>query len=428
MRPGVEITSLAQAPPRSAPTDTGTAFLVGSTAKGVDMKVVRSLTEFETEFGKRGDTGGPWVANDYAETFFREGGNRLYVSRLNPGVGLLSVEEEADLAAMTREELDAYAAAAGVEDPASLANKDAVMAAIEESAEAQAAPAGLQAALDRLNKDLGPGQVFLADATGGADPASHDMLLAHAAATNRIALLEAPQGTAAALITFGTALQAKANGRYGGLFGPRANVPAYAGVARTVGWPAFVAGMLARNDLGLGPNVPAAGVNGKSAFAIDLTTLYTDLEYENLNVAGVDMARSVYGDIETYGWRSAVSPTGVDAGWLDLGNARVNMAIVAQADVIGERYVFSQIDGRGKRIAQFGAELRAMLVPFWESGQLYGETADEAFQVNVGSQVNTPESIAAGELHAVLEVRMSPFAELVVIEIVKVATTVAIAA
>ena len=84
--------------------------------------------------------------------------------------------------------------------------------------------------------------------------------------------------------------------------------------------------------------------------------------------------------------------------------------------------------GWGNSNGQDIAFLRAMLVPFYESGALYGETAEDAFEVNVGQQVNTPETIAAGELHAVLEVRMSPFAEKVVIEIVKVDPTVAIAA
>jgi len=90
--------------------------------------------------------------------------------------------------------------------------------------------------------------------------------------------------------------------------------------------------------------------------------------------------------------------------------------------------VFAMIDGRGTLISEFGGDLRAMLVPYYESGQLYGDTADDAFQVNVGSAVNTPATIANGELHATLMVRMSPFAEYVSINIVKVSTQQAIVA
>jgi hypothetical protein len=164
--------------------------------------------------------------------------------------------------------------------------------------------------------------------------------------------------------------------------------------------------------------VAAAGPLGISRFAIDLTAAFTDPERQDLNEAGVDIARNVYGQVETYGYRTLAD---VNTGWLSLGNARLNMEICAKAEAIGERFMFTQIDGRRVRISQFGAELSSMLVPYYEAGSLYGTTAQEAFYVDVGGSVNTDASIAAGELHAVIGVRMSPFAEYVVIEIVKVA-------
>jgi hypothetical protein len=118
----------------------------------------------------------------------------------------------------------------------------------------------------------------------------------------------------------------------------------------------------------------------------------------------------------------------VNTNWISLGNARLNMAIVARAGQVAERYVFSQIDGRGKRIAEFGGDLRAMLVPFYEAGALYGTSFDDAAIVNVGANVNTPETIANGELRAQIQVRMSPFAEYVLVEIIKIATTESLAA
>jgi hypothetical protein len=60
------------------------------------------------------------------------------------------------------------------------------------------------------------------------------------------------------------------------------------------------------------------------------------------------------------------------------------------------------------------------------AGSLYGDTADEAFSVNVGTQVNTPETIAEGVLKAVISLKMSPAAERVQIEIVKVSNTEAV--
>jgi phage tail sheath protein FI len=345
--------------------------MVGATSiTSGGVQTVRSLTEYEAKFGVR--SGGA-LAYDSADAFFREGGARLTVSPIG-----------------------------GVAAP------------------------DLSAALDLLTKDMGPGQVFSGAA---ADDADNVLLLDHAAATNRVAIMSAPDGDATALEASAAALSSEANARYGALFAPSATIPGLAaGTTRHVPYAAIEAGIIARNDGSFNANVPAAGVNGQALYALDLEARYTDQEYEDLNLAGVDMARIVYDGVRTYGYRSVVDPSGPDGVWLDFGNVRLNMGIVAKAEAIGENYVFTQLDGRRRTISQFGGELRAMLVPYYEAGALYGETADEAFYVDVGSSINTEETIANGELHAVIEVRMSPFAELVVIEIVKVATTQAIAA
>jgi hypothetical protein len=379
MRPGVEVISRAQPLPRSALTDVGAAFMVGSTGSGAGtVATVRSLTDYENAFGARGSAPSVIAAYDSADAFFREGGASLTVSSLAGGT------------------------------------VDATV---------------VQAALDALTKDYGPGQVFIAESDVIAtDPNNQTALLDHAASHNRIALLhQVDDADAAALIT-GMDDVDRANGRYGAMFAPWAVLPGVAsGTTRKIGYDAIVAGIIARNDPVLNPNVPSAGVNGQAVYATSVSNRYTDGEYEDLNDAGCNMARLIYAGVRTYGWRTLIDPAG-DQSWLNLGNARLNMAITAQAEAIGESYVFTQLDGRRLTISQFGGELRAMLAKFWTQGALYGATAEDAFYVDVGSTVNTEETIANGELHAVLEVRMSPFAERVVIEIVKVATTQAIAA
>jgi hypothetical protein len=83
--------------------------------------------------------------------------------------------------------------------------------------------------------------------------------------------------------------------------------------------------------------------------------------------------------------------------------------------------VFATIDGQGLTISAFNGALTGMLLPYYTAGSLYGRTADEAFRVDTGPGVNTDETIADGELRAVIYLRMSAAAELVHIEIVKVA-------
>jgi hypothetical protein len=340
------------------------AFLVGATESGEAVKRVVSMTQYEAEFGQRT---GFVDAYDAAETFYREGGSALTVARTNAG-----------------------------------------------------AAADIPAALAALTKAYGPGQIFVPGASGVLST-THDALIAHAAENNRIALLDTdPDATAIELTTLGGTLSDDANARYAALFAPAAIVPGLTSAdTRTVPYSALEAGIMSRNAAAFTPNVPAAGINGISRFATDLTATFTDAEREDLNDAGVDVARLVYGQVETYGYRT-LAP--VDSGWSNLGNARLNMEIVAKAEAIGERYMFAQLDGRGIKISQFGAELSGMLVPYYDAGSLYGESAHDAFFVDVGPAVNTAETIANGELHAVVGARMSPFAEFVVIEIVKVAT------
>jgi hypothetical protein len=434
MRPGVDVISRALPPPRSAPTDTGVAFVIGATATGVtpappNVALVRSLTEYVATFGDRG-TGPEQTTYDAAEVYFQEGGAKLYVSRTNPGTAVASapfeVPPEDELAKMSRNELDALATDLGIE-PAQYATKAELVAALGAAAPRVVDPT-IQTALDALTKDLGPGQVFIADPTVAAVADNQSALLAHALANNRVALLSCADGDAAAIEAAGEALQTDANARYGALFAPSATVPGVvAGTTRTVPYAALEAGIIARNDVSYSPNQPAAGELGQSLFALDVAGHYTDLEYQTLNDSGVSMARLIYGGVRTYGYRSCVDPVAMPQ-WLMFGWARLNMGITAQAEAIGERYVFSQLDGRGHTLSEFGGDLSAMLLGYYNEGSLYGATPEEAYNVDVGSSVNTPDTIANGELHAVLSVRMSPDAEWVVIEVVKVASNQALPA
>lgn len=406
-RPGVEILSRDLPMPRSAPTNTGMWFVVGQTASGpTDPTVVTSMTQYDSTFGGR--TGGD-VLWDALDAFFHEGGSQATVQQIVAGGSLRAAPAAADEGATSSS------------DKASKSASDAPSA----SQLAAPADADVVSALARLTAQLGPGQV---SAPGLTTTTVHQAILDHIAATNRVALLEAAAGDATALAAAAAPLQVHDAARYASLWAPVATIPGVASsTTREVGWASIEAGIIARNDIAYSPNVPSAGSLGISLYALDLSDLYTDAEYETLNDGGVDMARNVYGAIEAYGYRTLVDPD-VTPLWWNFGHARLHMAIVAQANAIAERYVFKQMDGRGVLIADFGGELSGMLVPFYEAGSLYGTTAQEAFSVNVGAQVNTPETIANGELHAVISLRMSPFAELVVIEIVKVATTEALAA
>jgi hypothetical protein len=170
-------------------------------------------------------------------------------------------------------------------------------------------------------------------------------------------------------------------------------------------------------------NEPAAGDNGVLRTALDLTQVYSDGDRQDLNAAGINVVRAVFGPIKVYGWRTTANPT-TDPRWVNLGNSLMHRQIVALGAAVGEGFVFRQIDGQGHLLSEFnGALVGSVCLPMFLAGALYGATPQDAFKVDTGDSVNTPDTIANNELHAVISVKMSPFAEEVDIEIVKYLVT-----
>ncbi len=467
--PGTTVTLVDTPPPRSAPTDTSVLFVVGPTEKGpITPQLVESLADHDTLYGARVTWG---IIRDYLEVYFREGGGRAYVCRAVGTTPVLATHDLLDgssAVALTAKAKSygiwgnsiSVAVQAGdgggqfkisvlfnsveVENSGNLnTTADAVAWSANSSyidllqgastndpavASAAALTGGTddhgtitythrKTALDKFARDLGPGQVAAPGATTDTD---HTNLLDHAQAHNRFALLDfADTATDATLLTAATNAR-DANARWGAVFVPWAIVPGLAPkTTRTVPYSAIEAGIIARNDsLGLSPNVPAAGRNGESIYATGLTQTYTDADRESLNDAGVNVAVVKYGGVRTYGYRSLANPT-TETNYQLASNMRLIMAITAEADVIAENYLFQVIDGQGHLFSDFQGDLTGMLKDFYDTGSLFGATPQDAFYVDVGPQVNTPDTIAALEIHAVLSLRISPFGETVQISIVK---------
>ena len=287
-------------------------------------------------------------------------------------------------------------------------------------------PDALGTSLDAFSTELGPGQLW---APGKTDPEMQAALMVHASSHNRVALLDAPQGAdVPTLVAYGSALRDQVTDRYASLWAPWVTIPGVAqGTTRTVPWSSVQAGLIARADAAAGhANVAAAGDNGQSFFALDVTQTFSDADRQTLLFAGVNTVRLRYGTVRAYGFRSLSASPGLNSPWVQFNHGRLNMQIVADSEEIGEEYVFSQIDGRGLTIAAFHGELNGMLGDLFDLGALYGATPDDAYDVNTSPSVNTIETISNGELHAILSVKMSPHAELVEIGIVKVALTEAL--
>jgi phage tail sheath protein FI len=495
MRPGVNVTTRDNAPPSTVPTDVGTGFMVGVTEAGPSAPtvddLVQNMDEYEAKYAPNGRNYLPSITMyDSAETFFVEGGNRLYVGRVygsaavaasvnlndagaaiclkvtargvgdwandidvvvttnaqNPNIPLnqfrLALKSETS-GAVLDESYNLAAVADAIQwgfgnalvkveggvsvlDPVAgsfdLAGGAADIVGINDTA--------WQRAIDSLSYTLGPGILCAPGATTGT---LYNMLAEAARRDLRVSFLDAPDTpTALTLITAaaGVVDSGLSRSRFSGMFAPWLIVPGLTtATVKKVPPSAAVAGLFARNmGDGFSANEPAAGDRGRFKSVLNLTQVYNDADRQDLNANGVNVIRDIYGIRKVYGWRTVANPA-TDPRWLNLNNSIMHRQIVAEANVVGERFIFRQIDGQGLLISEFGAALVGQVcMPLFLDGSLYGSTPGEAFVVDVGPSVNTIATIGNNELRAVISVRMSPFGEEVNIEIVKYLVTEEIAA
>jgi hypothetical protein len=365
---GVTVTDRSAAPARGVPTDTGTVFVVGAASSGVSTPVeITSMADFEAAFATR--TGVTTPAWDWFDAFFREGGAHAYFVRIS------GVETYVD-------------------------------------------------GLGRLPADLGPGQVALAD-PGTPDAAQYTALLGHAQTYNRFALLDvALSSDTVAKWTTIAGLVPATNKDDGAQFGPWCEIPAPQGVvggsARQVPASAVVAALCARADALGNPNRAPAGRD----FPLAYTTGFVgpDLlmsERVALLDAGLNTFANRYGVLQLYGFQTDITQSDTTPFW-QANCSRARMWIKARASEVAENYVFDTIDSRGLLAAQLKTELDGLLLDLYGRNGLFGETPAEAWNVQVGPGVNTLATIAQGELHAVIEARLSLHAKSVFIDLVSV--------
>lgn len=468
-RPGAVVTVRDTPTVVTLPTDTGTAFIAGLSDTGASTftRAIHSLQEFVTVYGQRQTYS---VLYDSVEAFFREGGNLAYIGRvvgpgatsgfknlLDAGAAVSLIATAVGPGAWSANYKVAVVAGVGagtfkiqvtdtnnvvLEDSGDLltqsaavqwsqqsnyiritlgasANNPAVAAAAALSAgnddRGNITDAQWLAALNLFSADLGPGQVL---APGRITTTGHTQLRDHAEANNRVALLDAPDTPTVATLT---ADAATFKSRFSAYFAPWLQIPPVTvGGNRTIPPSPVVAGIIARNDNSLGPNRPSAGGAGVSRLAVDISQpSWSDTNRQTLNASGVNVIRRMFGGIRIYGWRSLADPVS-DINWLGFGNGRLHTAIAAQLGVVGENFMFDEIDGQnGETIGGFHDAIAGIMMDFYNSNQLFGDTPDAAFAVDTSPAVNTLTLIQNNELHAVVTYKAATMAEYVQIEVVK---------
>lgn len=288
-----------------------------------------------------------------------------------------------------------------------------------------------QVAVDRFTMDLGPGQVAM---PGQTTTSRQLMVVAHALARNRHAVLDMPDTITTATLTGAAAAVNAApskGARFASAYWPWVLVPAIAGGIgfRTVPPSAAMIGLMARAEAqGGDAGIAAAGEeHGVMRFVQGISqpvSTLSDATLTALDDAGINVFHEFFGidNPVQYGNRTPRN-RGSDALWAEASGSRLAMGIAAAGDLVMRKWVHRRISGSAA-LGQLQSELAQVLEPLRLRGALFGETPDEAYRVDAMSDaVNPPAQLQAGTLNAVISYRTSPSPERVVLSLARISIT-----
>lgn len=480
--PGVSVTTDTIATPGApASVSFATLFVAGITERGpVDKPVlIQSMAEYVEKLGARVSYG---ALHDALTAFFGEGGGRAYVARVlgdnavtatltlvdrngaprntlridaiepgawaNGAAGGLKIEVangtvantftitvthngqtvetfrniRTPAEAVTKLASSKYVRATDLGSiTAAPNNNPAVVAATSLATGADdrgglAAADYIAAADDLFGKDLGVGAIAIPGQTAAAVAAG---LIAHCQTNHRIALLAPASGqTVAEVKDTAAALLGTDGAEYAGLFYPWVKIPAGGSSTRTISPEGYVAGVRARANDAEGPWRAPAGAIAAARYIVDVESVMSSDDADDLDDANVSVIRVIGDAPRLYGWRSLSDD---DDNWSMLTGRDVLNALVYEAEVALEEFVFETIDPKGSVFGRLAGVLTGIAEPMRAAGGLYAQSGDKGYRVDVGPSVNTQESIAAGQIRGLLGVRVSPTGTIVDVVISKAA-------
>lgn len=475
--PGVQVTtSVKNGPSTPLRAASGQAFFVGLAERGPSKEAVliRGLADYESVFGLRPAYG---FLYDTVKTFFDEGGEQCYVTRVvgpDATSGTITLKDRATPTAADTLTVNAGSAGAWssrvkvVVDDGSISNtvkvsitidgdvvetynnlaspeqivakfRSSVYVDVLDAGSTAAAPLNLPAkgtftitagddlrgAIQTQNyidslKNFVEGYGDGAVAIPGVGPAVHEGLIAHCRANNRIALLSHNDGATEVELTQAVSAAASDSA---GLFAPWVQVNDGAGGIRNAPPEGFVAACRARAHDQVGAWRAPAGGMGVANTLLGLSREYSKADNDRLDAGRVSIIRRVAGSIRLYGWRS-LSPDDTNYGFLSSRDLLNRLVVESSARL--EQYVFATIDSKNQLLSAINAELVGIVEPVRKAGGLYektddtGQEIDAGYLVETGSSVNSVQSLNQNIVRARLSVRLAPTGAMVSLDIVKV--------
>lgn len=228
----------------------------------------------------------------------------------------------------------------------------------------------------------------------------------------------------AAAVAFAGTLTASS---FGALYYPWINISdpnsAASGTTRKIPPGGAVIGQYAQTDVTRGVFKTPAGIGTRLGGAIGVERILKGTDLDSLNEAGVNALRQIPGAGTVIMGGRTLKPTGSDK------YVAVRRSIVYIRSSLIESTRFAIFEPNDERLwLTIRSIIERFLLDFWQRGGLRGTSADEAFFVKCDDELNTPQSIAAGEVKIQIGVALQFPAEFVLINLSQreVGATVAI--
>lgn len=266
------------------------------------------------------------------------------------------------------------------------------------------------------DETLGTGQV----AIPGHSHADHTAaLITHAENYNRLALLE--PALAEDYADVANDFNASPSS-HSAVYFPWVEMQAIDGSGGKKFYPptAFAAGACAKVDRTIGTHKAPANIRVPNALDVernsDGTSVINDNVREFLNGKNINVIAPLAGEgIKIYGARLNY-PAGETR--VRFVHERRMLNLIYYSAKIGYAWaVFAVVDGQGRFFRDLVSSGKNFLRNFWRDGGLYGATEAEAFSVVADSSNNPQEELENGRVHVQLGVKLSPTAEVIIINI-----------
>lgn len=295
-------------------------------------------------------------------------------------------------------------------------------------------------ALTGFGYELGPGVVIIAEqglAVVSGSSTVGAIIGTHCLANNRLGFVAANSSAtgSATLVTDASSLASTLgieNSSYVAAFFPHITVPirirnsANSTLTLTVQSTTLAAAKRAQAHLAQGPWRAGAGEIGASNMGAAMATAFNKSIGDTLDDSRINALRVVNDTTRIYGARSISTD---ETNWrFYTSRDTINFA-VGQIEQALEAYVFRPIDSRGNLFAQIAASCTAIMEKVRLAGGLYelvdtsGVALDRGYTVVCDSTNNPAAQIAAGEVRATVNMRVSNIGDTIAVTIYKTGLT-----